>query len=210
MRAGKFISFEGIDGSGKTTQIRYLADYLESLGYEVLLLREPGGTKIGEEIRRILLDMKNEGMKPETELFLYEAARSQLVREIIKPALERGVWVISDRFHDSSTAYQGYGRGLPLDMVHDLNMRAIGDVLPDMTILIELGAEARKNRLGKRHEDGQKDRLDIESEAFKRRVCDGFLAIAEEESDRVFRVESQDKKEETAKLIREQVRRILL
>ena len=210
MRAGKFISFEGIDGSGKTTQIRYLADYLESLGYEVLLLREPGGTKIGEEIRRILLDMKNEGMKPETELFLFEAARSQLVREIIKPALERGVWVISDRFHDSTTAYQGYGRGLPLDMVHDLNMRAIGDVLPDMTILIELGAEARKNRLGKRHEDGQKDRLDIESEAFKRHVCDGFLAIAEEESDRVFRVESQDKKEETAKLIREQVRRILL
>ena len=87
MRAGKFISFEGIDGSGKTTQIRYLADYLESLGYEVLLLREPGGTKIGEEIRRILLDMKNEGMKPETELFLFEAASSQLVREIIKPCL---------------------------------------------------------------------------------------------------------------------------
>jgi dTMP kinase len=210
LRAGKFITFEGIDGSGKTTQIRYLADFLESLGYEVLLLREPGGTKISEEIRRILLDMKNEGMKPETELFLFEAARSQLVREIIKPALERGVWVISDRFHDSTTAYQGYGRGLPLDMVHDLNKRAIGDVLPDMTILIDLGAEARRNRLGKRHEDGQKDRLDVESEAFKRRVCDGFLAIAEEEPDRVFRIESQDKKEDTARLIREQVRRILL
>jgi dTMP kinase len=95
-------------------------------------------------------------------------------------------------------------------MVHDLNKRAIGDVLPDMTILIDLGAEARRNRLGKRHEDGQKDRLDVESEAFKRRVCDGFLAIAEEEPDRVFRIESQDKKEDTARLIREQVRRILL
>lgn len=210
MRAGKFITFEGIDGSGKTTQIGYLADYLESLGYEVMLLREPGGTRISEEIRRILLDMKNDGMVPETEIFLFEAARSQLVREIIKPALERGVWVISDRFHDSSLAYQGYGRGLPLDMVRELNSRAIGDVIPDMTILIELGAEALKSRLGKRHGGGLKDRIDVESEAFKRRVCEGFLAIAEEEPDRVFRIESQDKKEETARLIREQVRRILL
>lgn len=210
LRAGKFITFEGIDGSGKTTQIKYLADYLESLGHEVLLLREPGGTKISEEIRRILLDMKNEGMEPETELFLFEAARSQLVREVIRPALERGVWVISDRFHDSTTAYQGYGRGLQLDMVRELNKRAIGDVRPDMTILIELGAEAQKRRLGKRREDGRRDRLDVESEAFKRRVCDGFLAIAAEEPDRVFRVESQEKKEDTARLIREQVRRILL
>ena len=177
LRAGKFITFEGIDGSGKTTQIRYLADYLESLGYEILLLREPGGTKISEEIRRILLDMKNEGMEPETELFLFEAARSQLVREIIGPALERGVWVISDRFHDSTTAYQGYGRGLPLDMVHELNRRAIGDMVPDMTILIELGADARKSRLGKRREDGQRDRLDVESEAFKQQYATDFLRL---------------------------------
>ncbi len=210
LRTGKFITFEGIDGSGKTTQIRYLADYLESLGYEVLLLREPGGTRISEEIRRILLDLKNEGMTAETELFLFEAARSQLVREIIVPALERGVWVISDRFHDSTTAYQGYGRGLPLDMVRELNNRAIGDVMPDMTILIELRADARKKRLGRRHDEGMRDRLDVESEVFKQRVCDGFSAIAEEEPARVFRIESQDDKEDTAKLIREQVRRILL
>lgn len=210
MTRGKFITFEGIDGSGKTTQIRYLDDFLRARGLETLLLREPGGTKIGEAVRDLLLDMRFEEMTPETELFLFEAARAQLVRQGIRPALDRGVWVISDRFHDSSLAYQGYGRGLPLEEVRALNRLAVGETLPDLTILLELGPKARAARLEKRRHDGLKDRIDVETEDFKQRVCEGFQSIARAEPDRIIRVESRDDKEETARLIREQVRRYLL
>ncbi len=210
MTRGKLITFEGIDGSGKTTQIEFLADYLGSLGFDLLLLREPGGTGIGEEIRHILLDMRFEKMTPETELFLFEAARAQLVREVIRPALEEGTWVISDRFHDSSVAYQGYGRGLPVDLVQALNQLAMGETVPDLTILLELGPEARAARLGKRHSSGLQDRIDVETDRFKERVCQGFQAIAQAEPERVICVESLDQKEKTAALIREQVRRKLL
>jgi len=207
---GKLITFEGIDGSGKTTQIAYLADFIRSLGLEVLLLREPGGTRIGEAVREVLLDMKHEAMTPETELFLFEAARAQLVRQVVRPALEEGKWVISDRFHDSSVAYQGYGRGLPLELVHSLNRLAIGDTLPDLTILLELGQGTRAERLGKRHGAGAGDRIDLEPDTFKERVCAGFRELADQEPRRFIRIQSQDRKEDTAELIREQVRRILL
>lgn len=210
MARGKLITFEGIDGSGKTTQIEFLADYLRSLGLSFLLLREPGGTRIGEEIRHLLLDMRFEQMTPEAELFLFEAARAQLVREVIRPALEEGTWVISDRFHDSSVAYQGYGRGLPVDLVQALNNLAMGGTVPDLTILLELGPQARAARLDKRHGSGLQDRIDVETELFKERVCQGFRAIAQAEPQRFICVESLDQKEKTAELIREQVRRKLL
>ncbi|HPX93427.1 MAG TPA: dTMP kinase [Bacillota bacterium] len=210
MARGKLITFEGIDGSGKTTQIKFLADYLRSLGFDVLLLREPGGTRIGEEIRHVLLDMRSGEMTSETELFLFEAARAQLVREVIRPALEKGSWVISDRFHDSSVAYQGYGRGLPIELVRALNDMAIGETVPDLTILLELGPETRAVRLGKRHGSGLGDRIDLETERFKERVCQGFRAIAQAEPERVVRIESLDEKEKTAELIRHEVRRYLL
>lgn len=207
---GKLITFEGIDGSGKTTQIEFLADYLKTLGFDLLLLREPGGTGIGEEIRQLLLDMRNKTMTPETELFLFEAARAQLVREVIRPALAEGKWVISDRFHDSSVAYQGYGRGLPVELVQTLNQLAMGETVPDLTILLELGPQARAARLVKRHGSGQQDRIDVETDRFKERVCQGFRAIAQAEPERVICIESLDQKEKTAALIREQVRRKLL
>ena len=210
MARGKLITFEGIDGSGKTTQIKFLADYLRSLGFDVLLLREPGGTRIGEEIRHVLLDMRSGEMTSETELFLFEAARAQLVREVIRPAMEKGSWVISDRFHDSSVAYQGYGRGLPIELVRALNDMAIGETVPDLTILLELGPETRAVRLGKRHGSGLGDRIDLETERFKERVCQGFRAIAQAEPERVVRIESLDEKEKTAELIRHEVRRYLL
>lgn len=210
MARGKLITFECIDGSGKTTQIKFLADYLRSLGFDVLLLREPGGTRIGEEIRHVLLDMRSGEMTSETELFLFEAARAQLVREVIRPALEKGSWVISDRFHDSSVAYQGYGRGLPIELVRALNDMAIGETVPDLTILLELGPETRAVRLGKRHGSGLGDRIDLETERFKERVCQGFRAIAQAEPERVVRIESLDEKEKTAELIRHEVRRYLL
>ncbi len=210
MYKGKLITFEGIDGSGKTTQIRYLESFLQSIGHEVLLLREPGGTKIGEEIRKLLLDMKHQEMTPETELFLFEAARAQLVREVIRPALQEGKWVICDRYMDSSVAYQGYGRGLPVRLVEVLNSLAVDEMTPDLTSLLELGPAARAERLSRRHDSGQGDRIDVETERFKQRVCEGFRAIADAEPSRVVRVESLDDKEETAELIREQVRRVLL
>ncbi len=206
---GKLITFEGIDGSGKTTQIIYLADYLRSIGLEVLLLREPGGTPIGEEIRQILLDQRSGEMTAETELFLFEAARAQLVREVIRPALDAGTWVISDRFHDSSIAYQGYGRGLPLELVTALNDLAIGGTVPDLTILLELDPKALAARMDKRHRSGQNDRIDLESDQFKKRVSEGFRAIADAEPHRMVRIGTDHEKEKTAALIREQVRRIL-
>ena len=208
MLKGKLITFEGIDGSGKSTQITLLSDYLLSLGYRVVLLREPGGTEIGERIRQILLDMRHDNMTAETELFLFEAARAQLTREVLIPALESGAWVISDRFSDSSVAYQGYGRGLSLEMIRSMNTWATAGIRPDLTILLELGNRVRDQRLHKRHVDGERDRLDIESERFKQRVCEVFRVIASEEPTRVVVVESQGKKEETAALIREEVRRL--
>ena len=208
MLKGKLITFEGIDGSGKSTQITLLSDYLLSLGYRVVLLREPGGTEIGERIRQILLDMRHDNMTAETELFLFEAARAQLTREVLIPALESGAWVISDRFSDSSVAYQGYGRGLSLEMIRSMNTWATAGIRPDLTILLELGNRVRDQRLHKRHVDGERDRLDIESERFKQRVCEGFREIASEEPTRVVVVESQGKKEETAALIREEVKRL--
>ncbi len=210
MEKGKLITFEGIDGSGKTTQIRYLDDYLRSLGFSTLLLREPGGTRIGEGIRRLLLDSRFTEMTSETELFLFEAARAQLIREIVRPALDRGVWVISDRFHDSTVAYQGYGRGLDVRLIRDLNQLAMGGTVPDLTILLELPQDTRSARLDERHEDGRSDRLNVEPDAFKQRVCQGFRAIAREEPSRVVSIRSQEEKEETARLIREQVRSRLL
>ncbi|MGI6616742.1 MAG: dTMP kinase [Saccharofermentanales bacterium] len=208
MLKGKLITFEGIDGSGKSTQITLLSDYLLSLGYRVVLLREPGGTEIGERIRQILLDMRHDNMTAETELFLFEAARAQLTREVLIPALESGAWVISDRFSDSSVAYQGYGRGLSLEMIRSMNTWATAGVRPDLTILLELGDRARDQRLRKRHVEGEHDRLDIESERFKQRVCEGFREIASEEPTRVVVVESQGEKEDTAALIREEVKRL--
>jgi len=205
---GKLITFEGIDGSGKSTQIKLLSDYLRSKGYRVVILREPGGTEIGERIRQILLDMRHDNMAAETELFLFEAARAQLTREVLIPALESGAWVISDRFSDSSIAYQGYGRGLSLEMIRSMNTWATGGICPDMTILLELGECTRDQRLRKRHVDGEHDRLDMESERFKQRVCEGFREIALDEPTRVVVVESQGEKEDTAALIREEVSRL--
>ncbi|NMA18290.1 MAG: dTMP kinase [Clostridiaceae bacterium] len=208
MQKGKLITFEGIDGSGKSTQITLLSDYLRSKGFRVVLLREPGGTEIGERIRQILLDMRHDNMTAETELFLFEAARAQLTREVLIPALESGAWVISDRFSDSTVAYQGYGRGLSLEMIRSMNTWATAGIRPDLTILLELGNRARDRRLQKRHVEGERDRLDIESERFKQRVCEGFRMIASEEPTRVVVVESQGEKEDTAALIREEVKRL--
>lgn len=179
--AGTFITFEGGEGSGKSTQIRLLARHIESLGHRVRTLREPGGTAVGEAVRRILLDPESGGMDAYAELMLYEAARAQLVAEVIEPALEAGEVVVCDRFFDSTTAYQGHARGLDLEQVSLLNRVATGGVVPDRTVLLDIDPVLGIERATC---EGA-DRLECEDIGFHERVRAGFLAIAAAEPERV-------------------------
>ena len=176
-----FISFEGPDGSGKTTQVARLADTLTQLGYQVLITREPGGTPIGDQIRQVLADLKNTGMHPRSETLLFLAARAQLVEQVIKPRLADGHIVLCDRYADSTMAYQGYGHQNDLDQIQSLINFATGGLKPDLTLLLDVGAEVGL----KRKADGSEwNRLDAYSLEFHQRVRKGYLALAEAESDR--------------------------
>ncbi len=171
-----FITFEGIDQSGKSTQCQLLVNYLTEKGYKVLTLREPGGTKISEKIREILLDNDSKGMVGLSEFFLYSAARAQLVETVIRPALAEKQVVICDRFADSSTAYQGYARGLGVEKIEAINNIATGGLEPDLTFFIDITVEESLKRLmvcGK-----LKDRIESEGDDFFNRVRDGYLQIA--------------------------------
>ncbi|MCW8816736.1 MAG: dTMP kinase [Ignavibacteriaceae bacterium] len=175
-----FISFEGIDFSGKSTQIELLKDYLVEHNKKVEILREPGGTEISEKIRNILLDTKNLVMFAEAELLLFSASRAQLVREKILPYLEKGIYVISDRFHDSSTAYQGYGRGVPLDIVNQVHNLAIGETIPELTFFIDIPVGIANERRKKKSK-GKLDRIELSDIEFYNRVRSGYLEIARKE-----------------------------
>jgi dTMP kinase len=175
-----FISFEGIDFSGKSTQIELLKDYLVDHNKKVEILREPGGTEISEKIRRILLDNKNEELVAEAELFLFSASRAQLLREKIRPYLDKGIYVISDRFHDSSTAYQGYGRGIPLEVVDRIHQLAIGDTIPDLTFFIDIPVGIANERRKKKSKL-KLDRIEVADSEFYNRVRSGYLEIARKE-----------------------------
>ena len=175
-----FITFEGIDFCGKSTQVKLLSEYLLEQKKDVHLIREPGGTEISEKIREILLDKKNNAMVMETEIFLFSASRAQLVKEVIRPYLQKGYYVISDRFHDSSTAYQGYGRGLPVDTIMKIHNLAIGDTIPDITFFIDIPNEVALERKAKKtHLD--LDRIEISDNLFFERVRAGYLWLAEKE-----------------------------
>lgn len=175
-----FISFEGIDFSGKSTQIELLKDYLEDHNKKVEILREPGGTEISEKVRKILLDNKNEKMFAEAELLLFSASRAQLVREKIRPYLEKGIYVISDRFHDSSTAYQGYGRGITKEELMKVHELAIGDTIPDLTFFIDIPVGIANERKKKKSKI-KLDRIEVADIEFYNRVRNGYLEIARSE-----------------------------
>jgi dTMP kinase len=175
-----FISFEGIDFCGKSTQVELLRDYLLEQNKTVHLIREPGGTEISEKIREILLDKKNNAMVMETELFLFSASRAQLVREVIRPYLQKGYYIISDRFHDSSTAYQGFGRGLSVDAIIKIHNLAIGETIPDITFFIDIPNEiAIERKLKKSHTD--LDRIEVSDNTFYERVREGYLYLSKKE-----------------------------
>jgi dTMP kinase len=183
MRRLPFITFEGSEGSGKSTQVRRLAARLERSGVAYLVTREPGGTPIGETIRELLqFASHNSGMTPQTELLLFEASRSQLVREIIKPALERGMCVIADRFFDSTTAYQGAARKLDREMVEGLNAFAVGTSIPDVTFVLDIDAASAKSRM---QEPRRQDRMEQEPAEFYERVRGAYRELAAREPNRI-------------------------
>ncbi len=183
--AGLFVTFEGGEGSGKTTQLRTLLLDLRAKGREVIDTRDPGGTPIGKQVREMLLDRDNGRMTPVTELYLYEASRAQLVSEVIRPALAAGQIVLCDRFTDSTLAYQGYGRGLDLALIRRLNELATGGLTPDLTFLLDLPPEAGLARIRDRQPGARGDRIELEVLAFHQAVRRGYLSIAAAEPGRV-------------------------
>lgn len=193
---GLFITIEGGEGVGKSTQTRLLADRLRAAGAIVLETREPGGTPVGDRIRALLLD-PSATMAPRTELFLYEASRAELVGSVIAPALGRGAIVVCDRFVDSTTAYQAYGRGLDLEAVRALNLSATGGVRPDVTVLLALELDEAMRRAT----HGGADRMEGESQQFHRRVIEGFEALAASEPGRFVRVDAVGNPAEVAERV---------
>ncbi len=191
-----FITFEGIDGCGKTTQLKKLADYLTKTGKKVMTIREPGGNKFSESIRELLLDKSN-NLSPVTELLLFEAARSHLVETVIKPAISDGVIVLSDRFYDSTTAYQGFGRGLDMDDVIQCNAIATGALKPDITFYLDVPLEVAAQRSGNR----EKDRIELAGNSFFERVRLGFRELAKMESHRIIQIDATQAAEETFAII---------
>lgn len=180
---GLFITFEGPEGSGKTTQIRLLAEWLRHSGCDVLTTREPGGTRIGDAIRALLLDPDHGEMSPAAEILLFSAARAQHVSEVIRPQLERGGFVLCDRFADSTLAYQGYGRGLDLAELRRITAFATGGLTPDLTVCLDLpAAEGLARKLNA--DSAEWNRMEQEQLAFHERVREGYLALAAEEPER--------------------------
>lgn len=183
------ITFEGVEGSGKTTQIKNLLNYLKEKGIPCLGTREPGDTVIGKKIRQILLDPENRGLVSQAELFLYAADRAQHIEERIRPALNEGTVVVCDRFYDATTAYQGYARGLDLDLIYQINDVVLDGLKPDLTILFDLDPSVGLKRAWKALDSGgrseNESRFEQEKEVFHKKVRDGYLKIASMEPTRV-------------------------
>jgi dTMP kinase len=212
MSKGLFITFEGTEGCGKSTQVELLARQLRALGHRVRVLREPGGTPIGEEIRHTLKhSQQNHAMTAEAELLLMNASRAQLVREIIRPVLAAGEIVVCDRFYDSTTAYQGYGRELYLPLVKSVIDFAVGDTRPDLTLLLQVPPEVSAERLRSRQSTlpFARDRMEEEDRDFFERVAKGFKAVAAAEPDRVRVVDSSGSIEITFQKVWEIIQPIL-
>lgn len=190
---GKFITFEGCEGSGKTTKLNALKEYLDKQGVKYLFTREPGGNPISERIREVILDVKNEGMTPVTEALLYAAARVQLLNDRIGPALEEGTLVICDRYVDSSLAYQGEARGLGQDFIRSVNAYALEHYRPDCTIFLDITPEQAFERKNGADEN---DRMEQAGMAFHKKVYEGYKKIAIAEPDRFIAVDAVGEKDE--------------
>ena len=202
---GRFFTFEGGEGSGKTTQLAALRAVLQAEGRPVVETQDPGGTAIGREIRRLLLDPASRGMAPVAELFLYEASRAQLVAEVIRPAMAQGAIVLCDRFTDSTVAYQGYGRGLDLTLIVRLNAAAAGGLCPDRTFLLDLDPAAGLARVQERPQD----RMEAERLSFHQRVREGYRAVAAAEPARMVLLDAAMSAETLGERVRQEVLAVL-
>ena len=202
MRNGFFITFEGAEGSGKSTQIRNAVAFLKRKGCSVVMLREPGGTRISEAIRSILLDKNMKEMDPITELLLYFAARSQIVREKILPALKKGKVVVCDRFEDSTRAYQGFGRNISLEAIDQVSCLVRASLKPDFTFVLDIDV-AKGLKRGGRH-----DRIEREALSFHKRVRQGFLTLAKKEPRRMIVIDASQDLESVGRQVRERLERV--
>ena len=200
-KTGLFITFEGIEGCGKTTQMNLLADHLKKVGVSVLKTREPGGTKIGEEIREMLLNPDNKKMAKETEMLLYGASRAQHIKELIEPALKSGKIVLCDRYADSTLAYQGFGRNMGISLIRKTCPLSLGSIQPELTILLDLDVKAGLSRIKNRK--GGNDRIEKEKIAFHNKVRKGYLKLAKASRGRIRVVRADRKIEEIQKEIRD-------
>lgn len=205
MRNGLFITTEGTDGSGKTTQIRLMETYLREKGYDVVVTREPGGTGIGEKIRSLILDPENTQMAAITEMLLYASARAQLVNELIKPAVEAGKIVICDRFVDSSYVYQGFGRGIDLRIIEEVNAVAMNGIQPDITFFFDIDPETS---LSRRRASTEADRIEKEALDFHIRVYNGYRNLARIYTERIKTIDSNRSVEEIFQDLRDWLDRI--
>ena len=203
MARGRFITFEGGEGCGKSTQVARLRAALERRGVAVMLTREPGGTRLAELIRGLLKDEREDPPCDRSELLLFLAARAQLVRNVIRPALDAGTWVVSDRFSDSTFAYQGYGRGLPLDVHRLANDFACDGLVPDRTILLDVDPETSRARLRRREAATQTsaDRIERAGDAFHARLRKGFLEMAAREPARIVKIDASGTPDEVEERI---------
>jgi len=198
---GLFFTFEGTECSGKTTQIKLVSDKLQKLGFPVIVVREPGGTSLGEQIRSVLKDIQYKDiMTPEAELFLLMASRAQLVREVIKPALSKGIIVLSDRFLDSTIVYQGYGRGLNIDFIRSVGRIATDNIEPDLTFVLQISiAESyRRRSIRNNNNSGVSDRIEESGNAFFLKVESGYRDLAIQEPDRVKIIDAERSPETVA------------
>ncbi len=198
--AAKFISFEGIDGCGKSTMLALVSQWLDGAGITHIKTREPGGSPLGEAIRAILLDSSHTDMDSMTEVLLYGASRAQHVKEVIRPALDRGLWVLTDRYADATLAYQGYGRGLNLERLRRLHEWSTDDFWPDVTLLFDCDVETAARRRDKRADTP--DRLELLDRAFHQKVRDGYLALAACEPKRFLTVDSGASLDEVTQTLR--------
>ncbi len=194
---GKLITLEGSEGSGKSTQSVLICDYLKKQGKDVLQLREPGGVKLSEAIRNLLLDVKNTDMSSECETLLYMAARAQVVKEVIAPALKAGKIIVCDRFLDSTIAYQGYGNGMDVDVIKRLGVFVTGGIVPDLTLLFDIETEQGLSRT-----NAQKDRIELRSLEYHQKVRRGYLELAAQEPKRVKVIKVNASKEEIFERVR--------
>ena len=195
---GKFITFEGCEGSGKSTQIELFRKYLEKKGIEYLFVREPGGTEISEKIRSIILDVNNKEMCDEAEALLYASARAQLIKEKILPALNSGKLVLCDRYIDSSFAYQAYARGLGIDFISKINVYAIENCMPDKTVFLNISSKDAFMRKGGADKD---DRIELSGEDFHQKVYEGYLKVAKTYPERFLLIDCLGEKQQTHKNI---------